>query len=181
MSIHFHPCTMQMSNAASNLRHPSLRCQVPLPWSSAKAKLCASANCLCFSQGDLNWFWTYTSSTKCWEPTSCKPSHLPLLHEYPLNVKNKTLAQHQLRMNTPQRMTSKTQTVPKVASDLLTLVKTMLSPQPSRMKYCGRTSFFCPHRNLEAFCAAKTGFTATRALKSFEPFICTLQKPNFTW
>lgn len=41
-------------NAASNLRHPSLRCQVPLPWSSAKAKLCASANCLCFSQGDLN-------------------------------------------------------------------------------------------------------------------------------
>lgn len=41
-------------NAALNLRHPSLRCQVPLPWSSAKAKLCASANCLCFSQGDLN-------------------------------------------------------------------------------------------------------------------------------
>ena len=101
-------------NAASNLRHPSLRCQVPLPWSSAKAKLCASANCLCSSQGDLNWFWTYTSITKCWEPTSCKPSHLPLLHEYPLSVKNKTLAQNQLRMNTLRRMTSKTQTVPKV-------------------------------------------------------------------
>ena len=73
-----------------------------------------TAFALAKGQGEFNWFWTCTASTKCWEPTSCKPSHLPLLHEYPLSVENKTLAQNQLRRNTPQRMTSKTQTVPKV-------------------------------------------------------------------